>query len=710
MTLSAAYDDTRSCVQLTLSDLYPQPNGAVRLERAALDPQPPWETVRGTVNLPLINPDGLRLTGDTGDYASTPDKAQLDVTGDIDLRADVTLDNWSPGTNQTLVAKYDTTTDNRSYQMFITGAGELAFGWSTDGVGFTSQSMPIPSIPSSNRLAVRTTLDVDNGSSQHVTSFYVADSINGPWTLIGTITNSGTTSIFASTADLVVGGRDGGTANMVSGLAHAAEVYDGIDGMLVADPYFANETAMTTSFDDSSGNTWTVNGYAEIERDIWAQVCDYEFFAGSFCDEETVDSTNYYRAIRVEPEPGLFLSGELGDYASAPDATQLDVTGDIDLRADVTLDDWTSTSQALIGKFVESGDQRSYALRVLSDGSLRLSWSEDGISGLALDSTASVTSRVGNGERLTIRVNFDVDDGAGNHIARFYTSSSLSGPWELLGSAVVGSGTTMIFASTAPLEIGSRNMGTTDLASGTVHEAKVLDGINGTEVANPDFAAQDSQTTSFTDDAGNTWSVNGDARILGEDLGGANTASVEPILEDIWLISLLHPNVSLKLPGADFRPVQRSSRTGLYNIKGKVNPIAVHDAWTSRWWTIETVTYLLEEAAIMDLSVLTTGTWFIQVPPECENECLTNPVTGMPGGYVALMNATMTHEIGGTHAMEWVLFVRQVEPPAPEVSGTTITWSDVMTAYGSWSALWASNPSWRALWQRIGDPENAVSF
>lgn len=715
MTLNASYDGvTRSCVELTLTDLYPEPNGAVRIERAALAPQPPWETVRGAVTLPLINPDGLRLTGDTGDYASTPDSAQLDITGDIDLRADATLEDWVPSAEQTLVAKYNTTGDQRSYRMWIEdSSGTIGFAWSTDGTGVNTLnrfSTAAPTIGPGGRLAVRATLDVDNGSSEHVVRFYTAPSIAGPWTQLGDpVTNSGTTSIFASTADLEVGTINDGAINPYEGLVHAVEVYDGIDGTLVADPYFANEAAMTTSFSDSSGNTWTVNGYAEIERDVWAQVCDYEFFAGSFCEDgETIDSTNFYRALRVDPGPGVFLGGEVGDYASTPDKAQLDVTGDIDLRVDVAVDDWQSSVQQFIAKY-SGTNERSFQFRVNADGAFRFTYPSGG-SGTSpfAQSTSVIASNAG---RMTVRVTLDTDDGAGSHVVTFYTGDSVDGPWEQFDQ-VTQSGTISLFNSTSDLEVGSHSNGASDQLAGVVHEAKVLDGINGTEVANPDFAAQDSQTTSFSDEAGNTWTVNGNAVIYGEPLGGTSDSqtSIEPILEDIWLISLLHPNVSIKLPGADFRPVQRSSRTGVYNIKGKVNPIAVHDAWTSRWWTIETVTYSLEEAAIMDLSILTTGTWFLQVPPECENECLTNPVTGMPGGYIALMNSTMTHEAGGLHSMEWVLFVREVTPPAPEVSGTTITWQDVADAYGSWSAVWASHRSWASLWQEIGSPENAVSF
>lgn len=57
---------------------------------------------------------------------------------------------------------------------------------------------------------------------------------------------------------------------------------------------------------------------------------------------------------------GLSFDGTSGDYASTPDTAALDIVGDIDLRIDLTMDSsaWTDTNQkSLLAKFVASGNQ-----------------------------------------------------------------------------------------------------------------------------------------------------------------------------------------------------------------------------------------------------------------------------------------------------------------------------------------------------------------
>ncbi|MER7874824.1 hypothetical protein ABTY63_14875 [Streptomyces solisilvae] len=210
----------------------------------------------------------LVLDGSMSGTVSTPDAAPLDITGDLDLRAEVETD-WSAGTlNQTLIGKWDGASGQRSYAL-RTYQEQLWLNWSVDGVTAISNSagVAMPTLP--DRAAVRATLDVDNGAGGWTVTFYWARSIAGPWTQIGTVTGAGVTSIYASTVPLRVGSPDASTAPPrvpFVGSGYRFEVRSGIDGTLVAAPDFTTQTPGTTSFTDSAGCVWTVEGTAEITR------------------------------------------------------------------------------------------------------------------------------------------------------------------------------------------------------------------------------------------------------------------------------------------------------------------------------------------------------------------------------------------------------------------------------------------------------------
>lgn len=207
--------------------------------------------------------NNLSLPGSAGAYASTPDAAALDITGDIDLRVDVALADWTPAAEQSLISKFVATGNQRSWRLYVNTAGTLGLATTADGTTqlFAASTVAVGAANGA-RVAVRATLDVDNGSAQRVATFYTAPSIAGPWTQLGApVTTAGATSLFSGTAPVEVGSFNAGAGSPATGTFYAAEVRNGIAGTVVADPTFGRATA-TTTFNDTTGKTWTRNGTA----------------------------------------------------------------------------------------------------------------------------------------------------------------------------------------------------------------------------------------------------------------------------------------------------------------------------------------------------------------------------------------------------------------------------------------------------------------
>jgi hypothetical protein len=201
----------------------------------------------------------LDLTSSTGQRASTADHASLDITGDIDVRFEGRLDDWSPYVATSLMGKYLEATDQRSWQLSLY-RGYLRLTWTTAGTAgtaLTSTSANRLNAPPGSTLAVRATLDVDNGSAGHTVTFYTSDSLSGTWTQLGDpVVTSGVTSIFSSSAGLDVGHLLLSSTASCTGRVHAVEVRNGIGGAAVANPVFTAQAAGTSSFADAAGRTW----------------------------------------------------------------------------------------------------------------------------------------------------------------------------------------------------------------------------------------------------------------------------------------------------------------------------------------------------------------------------------------------------------------------------------------------------------------------
>lgn len=434
----------------------------------------------------------LLLTGVSPGRASTPDSATLDITGDLDVRVHLAMDDWTPAASTAPVSKWLTVgVDERSWTTRINTTGTLALFWTEAGTApaLSATSTAVPTVADGEPLWLRYTIDVDNGAAGRDIRFYTSPD-GETWTQLGTtVTQAGATSIFAGTAELAVGAYNNGGSERLAGRVFSAEIRNGIDGTIVANPDFGALAAGTTAF-FNHGLPWTVHAPATIN------------------DGKILVATDAGSQVWMRQDIGLVLPTEVGSYATTPDNAALDITGDIEIRAEVRRDSWSEIAavETLLAKWVVTGNQRSYWFLLLADGTLRFQWSSDGAN--TLTETSSVPVPLLTGGRVAVRVTRDSATGD----VTFSFSDSIDGTYTQLG-AVQSSTPSAIFASTSAVFLGVRLATTTDLWDGSIYAARVYDGIAGTVVANPDFTAQAIGTTSFTDSAGRVWTVAGDARV-----------------------------------------------------------------------------------------------------------------------------------------------------------------------------------------------------
>lgn len=198
---------------------------------------------------------------DGTNYASTPDHASFAVT-DLDVRILMAPDTWPAAFLSNQFVGQWAAAPNAGWVTSIHPNGRPRFAVSTDGTNiFGLEADPIPFL---NRTLhwYRVTFDGDNGAGGRTTTHYTAeyDGTTSPsWSQLGApIVESGAVTIFNSTGELRTNWLWWG------GCFLYIEVRNGINGTIIANPDFRGLAPGTTSFVDSTGKTWTLNGGAVI--------------------------------------------------------------------------------------------------------------------------------------------------------------------------------------------------------------------------------------------------------------------------------------------------------------------------------------------------------------------------------------------------------------------------------------------------------------
>lgn len=231
------------------------------------------QTAAGTWDEHLRMPDVNGLNNIAGGSSTqkmyTADKASLDITGDIDIRIEFTP-TYTRVRRQVLAGKYVVTGNQRAWMLELRNDGQLALLTSPDGTltNALTNTSGVVLDADCGRVAIRVTLDVDNGSGSRVYRWYSAPSIDGIWTQISSGTVAGTTSIINSSSALEVGSANDASGPFTdnvqfAGKIHAFQLYSGIAGTLVADfrPQ-GKGIGQGISWNDTcaSPNTWLMQG------------------------------------------------------------------------------------------------------------------------------------------------------------------------------------------------------------------------------------------------------------------------------------------------------------------------------------------------------------------------------------------------------------------------------------------------------------------
>lgn len=184
-----------------------------------------------------------------------------DITGDLELRLDLSLDDWTPGSTTTMFARYGSS-GSAGWRLRIDSTGRLILAWSPDGTAVvTATASTGLGFSDGARYQIKVELDVDNDASGWTVRFFYRLVGDTTWTQLGAdVTGAGVTSVFNPPGRYYELGGYGNATSVINGKIYAAEIRQGIGGPIISpQPVEAWVQGASVSPDGGSPTIYLVN-------------------------------------------------------------------------------------------------------------------------------------------------------------------------------------------------------------------------------------------------------------------------------------------------------------------------------------------------------------------------------------------------------------------------------------------------------------------
>jgi hypothetical protein len=225
-----------------------------------------------TVSINSSNSKFTYGTTASGDYFSTPSSAVNQITGDLSLLVQIALDDWTPTTVQTLVAKDGVSAGTRSWAFNIQTSGALRLNYSLDGTNIISVTASASTGFTDGTVHY---VGVQREASTGIVRFYTSEN-GSTFTLLGTQQTGASGSLYNASSTAVQFGNLSSLTFALDGKIYDSHVYNGLKftgtSTMVMDFDPSNWTSGSTFTGLETGEVWTLNGNTKIYQGLWDAV------------------------------------------------------------------------------------------------------------------------------------------------------------------------------------------------------------------------------------------------------------------------------------------------------------------------------------------------------------------------------------------------------------------------------------------------------
>lgn len=178
------------------------------------------------------------------------------------------------------------------------------------------------------------------------------------------------------------------------------------------------------------------------------------------------------------------------------------------------------------------------------------------------------------------------------------------------------------------------------------------------------------------------------------------TASVTPVLTNVWLKNIGKPFLNRILTVTGFSEIVQPSRSGSFAVVGRRDDVAVTEVRGGNRYTLTVKTETDAQAEDLKAVLALGDTVLLHLPHDYKR---------FPGGYYLIGDLTtrMPQSVRSPRRYH-DLPLTAVAAPSSVIVGTTVVWNNIISSFATWNDLMAAEPTWFDVMDRIGTPSDVV--
>jgi len=156
------------------------------------------------------------------------------------------------------------------------------------------------------------------------------------------------------------------------------------------------------------------------------------------------------------------------------------------------------------------------------------------------------------------------------------------------------------------------------------------------------------------------------------------------VADAVWLKFISRPALNRRLEFMGRSDVSRPSRTALYDVQGRPDPVVVSDVHSSRRFSIRVKTETAQDTDALDHALQQGLPCYLQVPAGIN----------CPSIYAVVGDYSFAPPARTSARNVWTIPLTEVSAPPASIVSPGATWAQLLIDYPSWEAVLAAVPTW----------------